>query len=369
MKSKVLSVLLIVVMLFINACASSNVSNKNVEETKEVIKEVEVMVDKNEAKRVTPDEEYYIFELDDSVKREHVYYKNRYGIEIAGDLYVSKDLNENEKHMAVVIGPPFGGVKEQGPGIYANELAKRGFVALAFDPSFNGASGGEYRHVASSDIFAEDFSAGVDYLGTLKYVDREKIGGIGICASGGFLLGAAAIDGRIKAVVTSAMYDIPGFGNNADNETWQKSVEELAKTRWEDVDNGKPGYTGAYDPDVVYDELPDTITGLDVEWNTFYAMKRGHHPRSTGGATNTSNFSLNNFPVTYHIDKISPRPILFITGDIAHSRGFSEAAYEKANEPKELHVVEGAMHIDLYDDTTKIPFDKIESFLKENLNK
>lgn len=117
----------------------------------------------------------------------------------------------------------------------------------------------------------------------------------------------------------------------------------------------------------MYDELPEDITGLNIEWNTFYAMKRGHHPRSTGGATNTSGYSLNNFPVTYHIDKISPRPILFITGDIAHSRSFSETAYANANKPKELHIVEGAMHIDLYDDTAKIPFDKIESFINENV--
>ena len=327
------------------------------------------MENPNLAKRVTPEEENYIFELDSDVSREHVYYKNRYGIEIAGDLYTPKNIDTNKKYMAVVIGPPFGGVKEQGPGVYANELAKRGFVALAFDPSFNGASGGEYRHVASSDIFAEDFSAGVDYLGTLDYVDREKIGAVGICASGGFVLGAAAIDARIKAVVTSAMYDIPGFGNSMDNEAWQASIASLAEQRWADVDAGKPGYTPMYEFDKVYDEVPEDRTGNNYEFFQFYGMKRGHHPRSTGGATDTSNFSLSNFPVTYHIDKISPRPILFITGDIAHSKAFSETAYAAANEPKELYVVEGAMHIDLYDDVTKIPFDKIESFLTEALNK
>ena len=327
----------------------------------------EQMSDPNLAKRVTPEEEGHIFELSDEVTREHVYYKNRYGIELAGDLYAPKNINKEEKQMAVVIGPPFGGVKEQGPGVYANELAKRGFVALTFDPSFNGASGGEYRHVASTDIFAEDFSAGVDFLGSLDYVDRERIGAVGICASGGFVLGAAAVDARIKAVVTSAMYDIPGFGNSMDNESWQASIASLAEQRWADVDNGYPAYTPMYEADKVYDEVPEGWTGNNYEFFQFYGMKRGHHARSTGGATGTSNFSFNNFPVTYHIDKISPRPILFITGDIAHSRAFSEAAYAAANEPKELYVVDGAMHIDLYDDTAKIPFDKIESFLKDAL--
>jgi len=334
-----------------------------------ITKEDEDVSNPNLAKRVSPDEENYIFDLDDGVKREHVYYKNRYGIEIAADLYTPKSMKAGDRLMAVVIGPPFGGVKEQGPGIYANELAKRGFAALAFDPSYNGASGGETRHIASSDIFAEDFSAGVDFLGTLDYVDREKIAGIGICASGGFVLGAAAIDARIKAVVTSAMYDIPGFGNSMDNDAWQQTIASLAEQRWADVDNGKAGYTPMYESDKVYDEVPEGWEGNNAEFFSFYGMARGHHPRSTGGATNTSDFSLSNFPVTYHIDKISPRPILFITGDIAHSRAFSETAYAAANEPKELVVVDGAMHIDLYDDVTKIPFDKIESFLTDALNK
>ena len=179
--------------------------------------------------------------------------------------------------------------------------------------------------MASSDIFAEDFSAGVDYLGSLKYVDRNNIGGIGICASGGFILGAAAIDKRIKAVVTSAMYDIPGFGNEADNITWQNTISTIAEQRWKDVDNGFPSYTPSYKSDreykLVHIPIADGNTDPNYEeWNTFYATERGHHPRSTGGSTDTSQFSLANFPVTYHIDKISPRPILFITGDIAHSK-------------------------------------------------
>lgn len=325
-------------------------------------------------RKINVNYEHYIFNISENVKRTHVSYKNRYGIKIAADLYTPKNLVSGNKYSALVIGPPFGGVKEQGPGVYANELAKRGFVALAFDPSFNGESGGEFRKLASSDIFAEDFSAGVDYLGSLNYVNRERIGAIGICASGGFVLGAAAIDGRIKAVVTSAMYDIPGFGNNADNSTWQANIENLKQSRWKDVDKGFPSYTPSYESDKVYVDgtFPPQPEGDQTpnydEWHTFYSTERGHHPRSTGGATDTSNFSLNNFPVTYHIAMISPRPILFITGDIAHSKSFSENAFANAGEPKELFVVEGqTMHIDLYDNVSKIPFDKIDEFFVKNL--
>ena len=317
---------------------------------------------------VNPNVEHYIFTLSENVERTHVKYKTRYGIEIAGDLYTPKNLDKSKTYRAIIVGPPFGWVKEQGPGVYCNQLAQRNFICLGFDPSFNGESGGEFRHVASSDIFAEDFSAGVDYLGSLRFIDRNNIGGIGICASGGFILGAAAIDKRIKAVVTSAMYDIPGFGNEADNITWQNTISTIAEQRWKDVDNGFPSYTPSYKSDREYKlgHIPIADGNTDPnyeEWNTFYATERGHHPRSTGGSTDTSQFSLANFPVTYHIDKISPRPILFITGDIAHSKPFSVNAYSKALEPKELYEVNGnCMHIDLYDDTSKIPFDKIQTF-------
>ena len=323
---------------------------------------------------VNPSVEHYIFTLSENVARTHVKYKNRYGIEIAGDLYTPKNLDTSLTYRAIIVGPPYGGVKEQGPGVYCNQLAQRNFVCLGFDPSFNGESSGEFRHVSSSDIFAEDFSAGVDYLGSLRFVDRDNIGGIGICGSGGFLIGAAAIDKRIKAVVTSAMYDIPGFGNDADDSTWQSTIDNLAKQRWKDVDNGYPLYISSFWADREYKrgQIPalkeDATLDNYEEWYTFYVTERGHHPRATGGFTETSPFSINNFPVTYHIDKISPRPILFITGDIAHSKSFSETAYNKAKQPKELYVVQGnCMHIDLYDDTSKIPFDKIQSFFDNNL--
>lgn len=322
--------------------------------------------DLTRAIRVTPQEEHYIFQLSDNVVRTHVYYDTRFGIEIAGDLYVAKDLDQSRKYPAIVIGPPFGGVKEQGPGVYANELAQRGFVVLTFDPAYHGYSGGSPRYTTSTFLYAEDFCAGVDFLGTLPYVDREKIGSIGICGSGGFSIAAASMDTRIKAVVTSAMYDISGM-SGMKGEMRNRMLEGAAQQRWAYVDSGEPTVQYAY-PEAPLDEVPDDIQGLNREWWTFYATHRGWHPNARGNSNSISQADMMTFPGTHHIDDISPRPILFITGDIAHSRGMSEEAYGRAAEPKELFVAEGGvMHIDLYDDVTKIPFDKIESFFKENL--
>lgn len=313
-------------------------------------------------------DDYYIFELNENVERTAVFYTNRYGITLAGDLYVSKDLDQSQTHPALVIGPPYGGVKEQGPGVYANELAQRGFVCLAFDPSYNGESGGEPRHLATPEIFSEDFSAGVDFLGTLEYVDRESIGAIGICGSGGFVISAAAMDTRIKAVATAAMYDISGMGASMDNEMRAMMLNGMAEQRWADVDAGAPAYQRTYPADGPLDELPEGLEGTNVEWWTFYGLKRGWHPNAGGSFTNTSMLSFMNFALLTHMDSISPRPILFITGDIAHSRGMSEGFYAAASEPKELYIVDGAMHIDLYDDVTKIPFDKLEDFFMAAFN-
>lgn len=313
----------------------------------------------------TEQNDYYIFELSDNVNRTSVTYKNRYGIELAADLYTPKNLDESIKYPAIVAGPPYGGVKEQGPGVYANQLAQRGFIVLAFDPSYNGESGGEPRHLSSPEIFSEDFSAGVDYLGSLAYVNREQIGAIGICGSGGFALSAAAMDTRIKAVATAAMYDISSMGNSMDNESRNAMIDEMSKQRWDDFTNGTPAYTRNYPEDSPLDKLPEGLSGTNVEWWTFYGLKRGWHPNAGGAFTDTSMLPFANYSLLNHIDSISPRPILFITGDIAHSKAFSETAYEAANEPKELYIVPGAMHIDLYDDVNKIPFDKLETFFKD----
>lgn len=319
----------------------------------------------NAARLINQEDRYFIFELSENVERTEVTYKNRYGIELAADLYTSTNLDENQQYPAIVIGPPYGGVKEQGPGVYANELAKRGFVVLAFDPSYNGESGGEPRHLSSPEIFSEDFSAGVDFLGSLDYVDRNKIGALGICGSGGFALSAAAMDTRIKAVVTSAMYDISAMGNNMSSDERNSMITGLSEQRWTDFENGMPAYARTYPADAPLTELPADLTGTNVEWWTFYAMKRGWHPNSGGAFTNTSSLSFSNYSLLNHIDDISPRPIMFITGDIAHSRSMSEEFYEMAEEPKELVVVPGAMHIDLYDRVDLIPFDDIESFFNE----
>lgn len=325
-----------------------------------------VAQDATRATRVTPAEEYYIFQLHEDVTRTHVYYDTRFGIELAGDLYVSKDLDQSKKYPAIVVGPPFGGVKEQGPGVYANELASRGFVVLTYDPAYHGYSGGSPRYTTSTVLYAEDFCAGVDFLGTLSFVDREKIGTIGICGSGGFSIAAASMDARIKAVVTSAMYDISGM-SGMKGEMRNRMLQGAAAQRWAYVDAGEPEVQYAY-PEAPMDEVPDNIQGLNREWWTFYATHRGWHPNARANSNSASQGDMMTFPGTHHIDDISPRPILFVTGDIAHSRSMSEDAYSRAAEPKELYVAEGdVMHIDLYDDVTKIPFDKIESFFKTNL--
>ncbi len=311
------------------------------------------------------------FDLSDDVTVEKVTYKNRYGIEVSAEMYTSKTLDRSKRHPAIIIGTPYGGVKEQGAGIYAMTLARRGFVTLAFDESFNGESGGEPRHVSSPDIFVEDFSAGVDFIGTRPFVDRNRIGVIGICGSGGFAVTAAQVDKRIKAVVTASMYDMSrvnhyGWEDSMSKEEYDKMLDRLGEQRWEDFENGEPQYIPSF-PEEVTDSVPAGLDPISSEFWEYYAMERGHNPRARGGFTTTSNMAFINFPLMNYIETISPRPILFIIGENAHSRYFSEDAYRRAAEPKELYIVPGARHIDLYDRTDMIPFDKIESFFREYL--
>lgn len=308
------------------------------------------------------------FPKSDKVTHQKVTFKNRYGITLAADLYQPKSAAG--KLGAIAISGPFGAVKEQSSGLYAQTMAERGFVTLAFDPSYTGESGGEPRNVASPDISTEDFSAAVDFLGLRPNVDRERIGIIGICGWGGMALNAAAVDKRIKAVATSTMYDMTrvmskGYNDSVTPEQRAQTLEKLGQQRWLDAEAGTP----AYGP--VSLELKGGEPQFVVEYAAYYKSKeRGFHPRSinsNGSWTLTTPLSFMNMPILTYIAEISPRPVLLIHGEKAHSRYFSETAYEAAAEPKELLIIPGATHTDLYDRTDIIPFDKLTSFFTENL--
>jgi hypothetical protein len=314
--------------------------------------------------------EHYTFELSDKVTREKVTFKNRYGITLSGDLYLPKKAG-TEKLAALAISGPFGAVKEQSSGLYANQMAERGFAVLAFDPSYTGESGGEPRNIASSDINTEDFSAAVDYLGLQKNVDRNKIGIIGICGFGGFALNAVAADKRVKAVATTSMYDIPRVSSNGYNdkvtvEERTKMLEQLSLQRWKDAENGTPEYGGKTNKDTLTGNEPQFIK----EYWEYYKTPRGFHTRSVnsnGAWATTSAMSLTNMQILAHLKEISPRPMLLIAGENAHSRYMSEDIFKEASEPKELMIIPNAVHTDLYDKLDKIPFDKLETFFKTNL--
>lgn len=326
---------------------------------------IEIVENPNAAIRVSAEEEHYIFDLDESVERTHVYYNNRFGIEIAADLYVAKDADTSKKYPAIIVGPPFGGVKEQGPGVYANQLAQRGFIVLAIDPAYHGYSGGYPRYTASTTMYAEDFSAAVDYLGNRDDVDRDKIGVIGICGSGGFALSAAAMDPRIKAVATSVMYDIAGNMNAMEGSMRDMMLGQAGNSRWESFASGQYEYMKSY-PDEPTEDIPAGLDATNAEFYSFYGTSRGWHPNALGNMNMASAGDLMTFPSNEHIAEIK-RPILFIAGENAHSLGYSQTAYDNASDPKELYIVPGANHVDLYDQVDKIPFDKIEEFFNTNL--
>lgn len=308
------------------------------------------------------------FPKSEKVDHQKATFKNRYGITLAADLYLPKNRG-GKRLAAIAVGGPFGAVKEQSSGLYAQTMAARGFVTLAFDPSYTGESGGEPRNVASPDINTEDFSAAIDFLGTQSFVDRERIGIIGICGWGGMALNAAAVDKRIKAVVASTMYDMTrvmskGYNDSVTLEQRTKTLEQLAEQRWKDAENGTP----AYQPP--YNELKGGEAQFIVEYHDYYMTPRGYHKRSvnSGNAwTQTTPLSFMNMPILTYIKEISPRPILLIHGEKAHSRYFSETAYTAAAEPKELLIVPGANHVDLYDRFNMIPWEKLTSFFTKYL--
>ena len=309
-----------------------------------------------------------VFPENDKVNHKKVTFTNRFGITLAADLYEPKDYEG--KLAAIAISGPFGAVKEQSSGLYAQILAERGFLTIAFDPSFTGESGGNPRNVASIDINTEDFQAAVDFLSVRDNVDSERIGILGICGWGGMALNAAAIDTRIKATVTSTMYDMPrvtayGYFDSVDENGRYEMKKELNNQRTDDFKNGTYKRAGG-----VVDPVPEDAPLFVKQYHDYYKTERGYHKRSlnsNGGWNVTSSLSLINTPILRFGDEIKS-PILMIHGEDAHSCYFSRDCFEKlSGDNKELYIIPGAVHVDLYDNLDVIPIDKIEKFYKDNL--
>lgn len=321
-----------------------------------------------------------IFPKNDSVAHEKITFYNRYGITLAADLYRPREnacpgkgdvkTGETQKKLpAIALCGPFGAVKEQVSGLYAQTLAQRGFLTIAFDPSFTGESGGTPRYVASADINTEDFCAAVDFLCTHPLVNADQIAVIGICGWGGFALNAAAIDPRIQVAVTSTMYDMTrvtakGYFDSEDSaDARHEKRLLLAKQRTADYAAGTYSLGGG-----VPDTLPDDAPAFFVDYHSYYKTKRGYHPRSLGsnnGWALTSSISLLNMPILQYSHEIRAA-VLMIHGEDAHSCYFSKDAYDKLTTArKELLLIPGAVHCDLYDNMEKIPFDRIESFIRQ----
>ena len=311
-----------------------------------------------------------VFPKSDKVNIQKVEFVNRFGIKLVGDLYLPKDTKKGDKLPAIAISGPFGAVKEQASGLYAQTLAEKGFITLAFDPSYTGESSGTPRNIASPDINTEDFSAAVDFLSNNANVNPDKIGILGICGFGGFALNAAQIDTRIKATVTSTMYDMTrvsakGYNDSIDEKGRYDLKVALNNQRTLDYKNGTYAKAAG---------LPDKLTGSEPQfvkdYYGYYKTKRGFHKNSinsNGNWNQTSTLSLINLPILAYSNEIRT-PVLMIHGENAHSRYFSEDAYKKLKgNNKELLIIEGANHVDLYDNLEKIPFEKISSFFKENL--
>ncbi len=311
-----------------------------------------------------------VFPRNPNVITQKVHFHNRYGIELVGDLYIPKNKTA-DKMPAIAVSGPFGAVKEQSSGLYAQEMAARGFITLAFDPSFTGESGGNVRYVASPDINTEDFSAAVDYLSNRDDVDAEKIGIIGICGWGGMAINAAAMDTRIRATVASTMYDMTrvvanGYFDADDNPDARfANKQALNAQRTIDYKNGKYELAGG-----VVDPLPADAPQFVKDYYAYYKTPRGYHKRSlnsNGGWNKTSSLSFINMPLLQYAHEIRT-PVLLIHGENAHSRYFSEDAFKKlTGDNKELMIIPNANHTDLYDNMDKIPFDKLEQFFNTNL--
>ena len=309
-----------------------------------------------------------VFPKSDKVEHTKVTFTNRFGVTLAADMYVPK--NAGGRLPAIAISGPFGAVKEQASGLYAQTLAERGFLTVAFDPSFTGESGGEPRYVASPDINTEDFQAAVDFLVTCDRVDAERVGILGICGWGGLALNAAAIDTRVKATVAATMYDMSrvtarGYFDQTDAEGRYALRQQLNAQRTADYSNGTHALAGG-----VVDPLPADAPQFVKDYYAYYKTPRGYHERSlnsNGGWCVTSSLSFLNTPLLAYADEIRSA-VLVVHGEKAHSRYFGEDAFRKLRGGnKELFIVPGASHCDLYDNREKIPFDKIEQFFRANL--
>ncbi|UTL83593.1 alpha/beta hydrolase [Pseudomonas putida] len=313
------------------------------------------------------------FYKSDLVSLERVSFKNQFQMNTVGNLFVPENLKPNTRYPAIIVGHPMGAVKEQSANLYAQKLAEQGFVTLAIDLSFWGESDGRPRNLVSPDIYAEDFSAAVDYLGAQGFVDRNRIGVLGICGSGSFAISAAKIDPRMKAIATVSMYDMGAANRNGLKhavtvEQRKKAIAEAAAQRDVEFAGGDTLYTSG-----TVDKLTEHSNAIEREFYDFYRTPRGEFtpkglsPLLTTHPTLTSNVRFMNFYPFNDIETISPRPMLFIAGEGAHSREFSEEAYRLAGEPKELVIVPDAGHVDLYDRVALIPFGKLTSFFREHL--
>jgi len=313
------------------------------------------------------------FYTSDKVDLQKVTFQNQYKMQVAGNLFTPKSLDRNARTPALVVGHPMGAVKEQSANLYATKMAEAGFVAMSIDQSFWGESEGQPRNAVAPDIYAEAFSAAVDFLGTRPFVDRSRIGAIGICGSGSFVVSAAKIDPRMKAIATVSMYDMGGVNRNGlrhsqSVEQRKQAIAAAAEQRYVEFAGGKTEYTGG----TVHQLTPETDP-IQREFYDFYRTPRGEFtpkgssPLLTTHPTLSSNIKFMNFYPFDDIETISPRPLLFITGSEAHSREFSEEAHQLAAEPKELVVVPGAGHVDLYDRVELIPFGKLTDFFSKNL--
>jgi fermentation-respiration switch protein FrsA (DUF1100 family) len=308
-----------------------------------------------------------IFTVSDKVTVEKVSFRNRFNIVLVADLYMPKDIDRSQKHAALVVGHPFGASKAQTSGLYAMRMAEQGFITLAYDAVFHGESGGEPRYIESPEMRVEEFSAAIDYLSNHPLVDPRRVGVIGVCAAGGYSVSAAQIDHRIKALATVSMYDMgrarrQGLGDVISYEQRMETLREIGEQRTRE-------FAGAPRRDIaaIPETLPENADENTREFFEYYRTERGEHPWVTTSYSFTSLAPMMNFFPFVQIETISPRPLLFIVGERAVSAYFSEDAYSRAAEPKELYVVPGASHVDLYDRPQYMPIEKLTDFFKNNL--